>query len=1047
MIREVTSSRLQIRLLGEFHLLFDGQPVSGLNADRPQSLLAYLLLHRDTPKSRQHLAFSLWPDSTEGQARTNLRNLLHTLRRSLPEPETFLAADTATVQWQPKASYDLDVARFEAALQQAAHTDDSATIQHCLETAVSLYQGDLLPGNYDDWIIPLRESLRQQYQEALNKLVHLLESTGALRQAVRYAQRLLQLDPFDETAAVQLMRIQAQSGDKAGVRRTYQTLHASLRREIDVAPSEATQDAYAQLMRLETAPLLQPVATTLPEWRPRPLPMPPTHFIGRETELAEIAERLADPNCRLLTILGLGGMGKTRLALQTAVGHQTVFADGVVFVPLVGLQTADLLIPAIADALQFRFAGATELHIQLFSFLSQKEMLLVLDNFEHLLPAAAENGLSGGEIWVTQLRQNAPNVKLLVTSRQRLDLQEEWIYEIGGLPLPEGDDTAVLDDNSALTLFQQSARRIDYHFELSPAEQADAVNICRLVGGMPLGIELAASWVRLLSCAEIAQEIEKGLAFLTGSARNMPERHRSIRAVFDHSWNLLSAEEQMSLARLSVFRGGFTREAAKQVAWAGLPVLSALVNKSLVQRSEARRFDLHELIRQYTADLLKQNAREERSTLERFSEYYLTLLQARDSALRSHQQKEVLAELTQDIDNLRAAWKLAVAGKKMQQIRQAAYTYWYFYNLRDSLREGQLAFRRAADMAQAWLASIEPENGTPDRAQLEGALGHLLGFQAQFAFRRGQIATAESLYRSSLALLRPLEELIALADSLTYLGVVNLIAGKFSEGWLSLNESNSILNQTKDSWRQAQCLTFMGMVSQAQGNYSDAYRFLSDSMSRANTLGDPRLISLVVGQLGRAAYALGRMEEVVEQLQEGLRLASEIGDRLGIGFTLEQLGVAAQLSGDLQGAYELLKKSINQFDEIGDMWFLAHALNLAGFVSLTMGNHSSARSHFRQAGRLAQENQAPPNVLDALVGLAMLDMAENLHERAILTAGLVLEHPASMPDARERAEKLCQEIEVKLSPEQTARLRPSCQSIPLSDLVAEILAGYLVDDR
>ncbi len=615
MITETLPCKLKIRLLGEFVLLADDKPVTGLNADRPQSLLAYLLLHRHTPQSRQHLAFRLWPDSTEGQARTNLRNLLYTVRQNLPDASALLVTDTATIQWRTGVTYDLDVANFETALQKAEQSNKAYIIRDCLVTAVSLYQGDLLPGNYDDWLIPIREALRQQYLEALNKLVTLLEGQGEYRLAARYCQQLLRLDPFDERAAVHLMRLYAHIGDRAAIRRSYQTLVVALQRELGIAPASATRDAYAQFLSMETKQTFAITAVESPEWQLHPLPIPPTPFFGREAELAQIAELLADPNCRLLTILGPGGMGKSRLALQAATDYQTIFANGIAYASLTSLTSTDLIIPTVAEALNYTFTGSSDPTWQLLNFLRQKELLLVLDNFEHLL---------GGVCLLTDILAQIPGVKILVTSRQRLDLQEEWVLGIQGLPLPNELDDEELEENSSVSLFVHSAKRIRHSFALTETNRAALVHICHLVGGMPLGLELAASWVHSLSCAEIAREIEHGLDFLTVSTRNIAERHRSIRAVFNHSWHLLSPEEQQILKRLSIFRSSFTREAAEGVAEVNLGLLSALVDKSLIHRTGKNLYNLPELFRQFVVDLPHESNQEEYAMGSHHALDYLT---------------------------------------------------------------------------------------------------------------------------------------------------------------------------------------------------------------------------------------------------------------------------------------------------------------------------------------------------------------------------------------------------------------------------------------
>jgi predicted ATPase len=398
------------------------------------------------------------------------------------------------------------------------------------------------------------------------------------------------------------MRLHALNGDRAAVRRTFQTLASTLQRELGIAPASATQEAYTQLLSMETKQPFAIMVIESPEWRPRPLPIPPTPFIGREAELAEIAELLANPGCRLLTILGQGGMGKSRLALQTAVGHQTIFADGIAYASLATLDSSELIIPTLVEALNFTLASLPDPASQLLNFLRQKEILLVLDNLDHLLD---------GVCLLAEILAQVPGSKILITSRQRLDLQEEWVYAVHGLPLPDECGGEGIEENSSVLLFMQSARRSRHSFVLTEANCAPIVRICHLVDGLPLGLELAASWVHSLSCAEIANEIERDLDFLTVSTRNIAERHRSIRAVFDYSWQLLSLEEQQILKRLSLFDTSFSRESVEEVAGISLVQLLSLVDKSLIHRIDKNRYHLPEFFRRFVAALLPEVLQEE----------------------------------------------------------------------------------------------------------------------------------------------------------------------------------------------------------------------------------------------------------------------------------------------------------------------------------------------------------------------------------------------------------------------------------------------------
>ena len=305
-------------------------------------------------------------------------------------------------------------------------------------------------------------------------------------------------------------------------------------------------------------------------------------------------------------------MGKTRLAIQAAEQHLNEFAHGGAFVPLASVGSIDEVISAIANAIKFTFFGPSDPKEYLLSYLHEKQMLLVLDNLEQLL---LENPLEANIAdLLIEILQQAPGIKLLVTSREALNLQEEWLFEVQGLAFPETAQMEGFEEFDAVTLFVQRARRAFPKFTLSEENRAEIAHICRLVEGMPLAIELAATWMRTLSPAEIAVEIESSLDFLSTTVRDLPERHRSMRVVFDRSWQMLSPQEQQVLRNLSVFRGGFQRQAAEQVAGATLSILSTLVNRTLLRRAAAGRYDLHELVRQYSAAQLASEPQAKKSS-------------------------------------------------------------------------------------------------------------------------------------------------------------------------------------------------------------------------------------------------------------------------------------------------------------------------------------------------------------------------------------------------------------------------------------------------
>src|SRR6266545_4062733 len=395
-----------------------------------------------------------------------------------------------------------------------------------------------------------------------------------------------------EASHRQLMRLLAFSGQRSAALAQYATCRRVLDEELGVAPEEETTALYARIQR--GADVASPSAARPSDNLAAHTPLTP--LIGREGELAQLAERLEDRNCRLLTLIGPGGIGKTRLALQIASGLRGSFRDGVYFVPLAALNAADMLVPAIASALGFALHGLADPKAQLLAYLRTKDMLLVLDNFEQVL--------DGADV-LSDLIQAAPGVVVLATSREPLHLRVEWLMDLDGLPVPQDVEASSVERSSAVQLFVQTARRMQADFALSPATSPSVVRICQLVAGTPLAIELAAAWVRSQSCVEIARALEQSLEQLATTMRDVPARHRSMRAVFEHSWRLLSDAEQGVLRRLAVFRGGMEADAAEQVAGATSSLLAALVDKSLLRRNGAGRYDLHELVRQYAGEQLE----------------------------------------------------------------------------------------------------------------------------------------------------------------------------------------------------------------------------------------------------------------------------------------------------------------------------------------------------------------------------------------------------------------------------------------------------------
>lgn len=1029
-------SHLAMALLGGFQATLNGTPITAFETDKGRALLAYLAAEASRPHRREALIGLLWPNMPESSARHNLSQCLFNLRQVLGDHQAeppFLLISRETLQFNPISRHTLDLAAFTTLLNDCeAHPHPRLeTCTHCLprlQQAIALYQGDFLAqffladsAAFEEWALVQRESLHRRVMAALVALADHYEQAGDGAAGIRICQRQLELDPWREETHRQLMRLLAQSGQRSAALVQYETCRRVLVSELGVEPVAETKALYQQIKDEDGRRKDEREKPSSSFRLPLSLPNPLTPFLGRERELSELDHLLTDPACRLVTLVGPGGIGKTRLALQVAASKQDGFTHGAAFVSLASLTAGNLFIPTVATAAGLTFYGASDPEAQLLNYLREKELLLVLDNLEHLLPDEQVIACVG------DILQAAPGIKLLATSREPLNIQGEWVFEVEGLGEP------------AALLFAQSARRTRASFELTAEDQAAVAQICRLVDGLPLGIELAASWVRVLSCAEIAHEIERNLDFLTTSARDASERHRSMRAVFDHSWQLLSVGERQGIQRLVVFRGGFHRTAAEEIAGVSLGLLSALVSKSLLRRTAAGRYDLHELTRQYAAARLQEEPSAERTVRNRHAAFYLTLLQTHEPALFSRRQKETLAELKAELDNIRAAWEEAVIQRQLDLLRHASFALLYFYNVRNYFQEGEILFRRAVGMVQLWLAEIEADAVASERARLEAGWGDLLAHQAYFTRRQGRNAEAAQLYQASLALLRKQPEPEALARTLTLYGALCWTMGQFDEARRCLQESLPIFQELKNEWQQALCLALMGMVAHEQGSYPEAYRFLNQAMTRFRTLGDPHVITFAGNFFSRTAQALGRTAEVRDLLQEGLHLAQETGDRFSMGLMFERLAIVAQTEGDELEARRLLVESVTRYREVGDPWSLSRALNLLGHLDLGRGELDQARESFRQALQTAVVTQVTPGALDALAGLAVLAAQEGQSEAALSLIVCILAHPASTQEAKDRAGRLLADIETRLPSAQIETVRAQTEFKSFETMVAELI--------
>ncbi len=735
------------------------------------------------------------------------------------------------------------------------------------------------------------------------------------------------------------------------------------------------------------------------------LPLSPTPLLGRESELAAMERIFNEPHCRLLTLTGLGGIGKTRLGIEFASRWRSRFPGGVHYVPLTPINSAELIVQAIAETLEFTFSGPANPKIQFFDYL-EKEMkqaaLLLLDNFEHLLiqPDAAS--------LVAEILQRFSHIKILCTSRERLNLQGEWIYELHGLTIPPSGFEDKLEDYSAAVFFIQCARQMNAAFEVAEADKLALVRICQLVEGIPLAIELAAAWVGVLSCTEIAQEIEANIDFLTASRRDLPERHRSLRATFDHSWRLLPDAEQDVLCRLAVFYGGFDRNASDRVAGASLPLLSALVSKSLVRRAQDGRFDLHEVIRQYALAHLDEDYARGQEIRDRHCEYYLQLASEYERKLKSTSQQTAVRELTLELDNLRTAWEWGIRRKKFASIAKAVRSFGWYFEIAGLIYDG-------IDQLELLVQALIDQ---PRDSQMDKALGSTYVQQGLLCFRSGQFALAEERYRSAIAILRSVDEQSLLADALIFSGTLLHLIGRYQEAKTLIKEGILYAQAMNDSWFTAYGVYNLGHVDSLMGEYQRGYEQMQEGLALWQSLGDPHSISLGLNFLVETQIKLGLCKEAITAMRESIALCERTKNRWGMGTAYRYLGLATMAAGRCLEAQDYFHKSLDIFGEYYKGWDIARSLTYLGEAELKTEDIKKAEKTYLNALHVAINEKSTPVALDAIVGLARLSLHCGEEEKAFELARFVLSQAGGAQETYEISHQISENVGKHLGDDQ-----------------------------
>jgi predicted ATPase/DNA-binding SARP family transcriptional activator len=963
---------LCLSFFGGYKAEYDGMPLRAFESDKARLLLAYLAVENNRLHRRENLAGLFWPEKPESKARHSLSQAISSLNKKIQSQSGMPLLEITPQEIRFRAGNAwLDAAEFEELLQAClqhnhqAHWDCPACLER-LGRLAALYTGEFLEGldlpdclAFEDWLRLQRESYRMKATQAAGWLAQGWDVFGELDQALTYARRHAVLDPLDEVAQRKVMQVLRRLGRRLEALAQYTLFQKVLMDELGVEPEEETTALYQRIMASAGGERLAEESLSN-------LPARVVSLVGRQAELERLHQKLLDPDCRLLTVLGPGGIGKTCLALEAGRKLLNTFVDGVFLAELDTQQSIQSLPLAIAQAVGLVMysesggqVGRRKSNIleQVYSFLQDRRLLLILDGFEGLLHEAD---------LVESLLQRLPGLKIMTTSRLRLNLAVEHIFLLEGLAFPPETAVENMDSYSAVQLFMEAALRLDPGFELYEQDQKAVAEICRLNQGIPLGILLAAAWVDTLPPYQIVQEIHRSLDFLSVNWRDLPDRQRSLRATFDHSWRLLKETERFVFLRLAVLRSSFTSERAIQVAETSLEDLKSLIEQSLLQRTGSDRFRIHDLLRQYAQEKLAALPAENMEIHLHYCQIYLEELAARESRLKSAEQPGVLVEIDQEFTDILAAWEWAVRNGQVELLEKVVEALRYYHLLRDLPTEGiTLCLRSMQYLETEGLSSINLHlwvclgiwlaNGLV--AQVEHEQAWMVIKQVEGQMQKWERLPAEM--GREQACLRLLS-----GDFTLYSGGNRHLAIEY------YREALGLFIALGNPWDISLALWKNAYGHDQAGNRYESGMYAEQALTIQRELGDPQLLSEIWADLGYFYMLTGDYEG-------GLRVAKElaanqmlINTPFSQALAKDHLGLALFYAGEYEQARTLFIQAIPVYTQPGEIGWRLFDRYILTCIDLMTGEYEAVLNGMAYAGETL--NISYQNLLSLFRGLAYL---------------------------------------------------------------------------
>lgn len=1001
-VERVTS----VQLSGKAKLNLGDKIIEFLPNKRFQ-LLAYLA-YQGNWVSRDKLVFLFWPDEPNHTARQNLRQLLKHIRKFTWLEN--LESDENRLRWL----VNTDVGVLKKALERGH-----------VEHAVQLYGGVLCvdlengeAGEFSNWLELERQTLHKLWLEAALKLADDFEARENFSQAARVFEKLHQSEPLAEDNLRRYLRNLALSEQNDRAREVFARHEKLLKEEFNSEPTAETLNLIQAIRQGEVMEKVSALTTTKTKTKLRHnLPIQATAFVGREIDQKKLASLLDDTNCRLVTVVAPGGMGKTRLAIEVAKTQLESFEE-VYFVSFAAVTSPDLMVYTLADALELSLFGSKPPKEQVLEYLKNKNMLLVLDNLEQLL--------SDIDL-VHDILGISPSIKILATSRERLQLQAEYVFDLEGLAVPHEKNNNIQDFDS-LQLFAERAKHNKLDFVLEPHLQA-VTKICQLVGGMPLAIELAASWSRLLTPNEIVTELDSSLELLSNKSRDLPERHHSMRSVFEVSWQRLSEQEQTALRKISVFHGGFEKEAARAVAEVDLTILLSLLNKSFVWRDTSGRFSQHPLILQYVQRKTNDYPEEKRQTEERHGLYYLELFSEKAPDVGTQQGAEILEALEKDFPNFRIAWDWMLREERVDKIGRVASSLNDFFMVSSYMREGLGMFERA-------ILTLDENN--PNH---HAALGHTLVQQAYIKVMTslGGFTTQIETFQRGLALLEPLKEYSGIIWGQIILGEAAWEQGEPKKAKEILTSAVNLARTYGTPQDLGRALAHFILIVKDVDTFAEVSASIEPTLKEVRELGNALNLALVLMLFGAHLIYNDHLDEGEKLLLESLNLSRLRKVDNPAVYALTDLTRLAYKRRDYEQAEMLIAEAYECASKLSHEFMKSEIRAIWGRIKLAQGHLSEAKKLIIEGLKIGWFIGSSHAACHALLLLAELSLAKGQVKQAVMWLTSLNHYPPVEKRDRDEALKLLEKAKAQLSEQDFAEAQEESKSLTLETIVTGIL--------